>query len=84
LKILHNSLINIKLDNFIHLLLNLMHELGSQSAIIDTLTEDASDALAVALCHHYQMVNRLGSTKAGGSGWASFIKQNPARLLTKK
>lgn len=56
----------------------------TQSAIVDTLTEDASDALAVALCHHYQMINRVGTSKSGGSGWASFIKQNPARLLSKK
>jgi crossover junction endodeoxyribonuclease RuvC len=37
---------------------------------------DASDALAVALCHHYQN----GSTKAKSKSWDSFLKDNPGRL----
>lgn len=37
---------------------------------------DATDAVAVALCHHYQFGNR--STKT--SNWSSFIKENPGRL----
>ena len=40
---------------------------------------DASDALAVALCHHYQTVNGL---KAGGgsSSWKKFLADNPGRV----
>lgn len=37
---------------------------------------DASDALAVALCHHYQN----GSTKTKSKSWDSFLKDNPERL----
>ena len=40
---------------------------------------DATDALAIALCHHYQMSNPL----AGGSGktdWKKFIENNPDRI----
>lgn len=41
---------------------------------------DATDALAVALCHHFQgHQGPQGSTK-GGKGWESFIKQNPGRV----
>jgi crossover junction endodeoxyribonuclease RuvC len=37
---------------------------------------DASDALAVAVCHHYQN----GSAKAKVKSWGSFLKDNPGRL----
>ena len=39
---------------------------------------DATDGLAVALCHHYQSTSII----SGGSkkGWASFISQNPNRV----
>ena len=39
---------------------------------------DATDALAVAMCHYYQ-----GDTPGGGKrygSWESFLKQNPDRL----
>lgn len=41
---------------------------------------DATDALAVALCHHYQC-NPI-STKAakGMKGWEDFMKKNPGRI----
>ncbi len=44
---------------------------------------DATDALAVALCH-YQRHRRVGSKQngvAGHNSWASFIKANPNRVL---
>ncbi len=42
-----------------------------------SVTMDASDALAVALCH----VHRGGSTqKAHSKNWAAFIKENPDRI----
>jgi len=37
---------------------------------------DATDALAVALCHHYQN----GATKSKSKSWDSFLKDNPGRL----
>jgi crossover junction endodeoxyribonuclease RuvC len=56
---------------------------------------DASDALAVAVCHHFQD-RSIGSTDAaapsrpaGGtarkklSDWGDFIKQNPAKVRTR-
>ena len=44
---------------------------------------DATDALAVALCH-YQRRRRVGSKQNGSAahhGWTSFIKANPGRVL---
>lgn len=40
---------------------------------------DATDALAVAVCHHYQL--QLPSAVAGGAkSWKAFINQNPDRV----
>ncbi|WP_210757573.1 crossover junction endodeoxyribonuclease RuvC [Croceimicrobium hydrocarbonivorans] len=45
---------------------------------IETRYLDASDALAVALCHHYQASNPvLGGTKA--KNWEQFLRANPDR-----
>ena len=50
---------------------------------------DASDALAVALCHHYQTssVIQTASPKKGAAakakGWGDFIAKNPSRLRVK-
>lgn len=40
---------------------------------------DASDALAVAVCHHFQQQPLLHS-KSSSKGWDDFIKKNPARV----
>jgi crossover junction endodeoxyribonuclease RuvC len=40
---------------------------------------DASDALAVAVCHHYLTSNLLGKRKKNNS-WASFITENADRV----
>lgn len=40
---------------------------------------DATDALAVALCHHYQ-THTLSAPVKGLKGWDDFIKKNPGRL----
>ena len=37
---------------------------------------DATDALAVAICHHYQN----GSTTTKSKTWESFLKENPKRI----
>jgi len=41
---------------------------------------DATDALAVAVCHHYQSNSPLGKAGKGLKGWEDFLKQNPGRL----
>lgn len=41
---------------------------------------DATDALAVAVCHHFQSKSVLGKLPAGGKGWDEFIKNNPGRI----
>ncbi|AYA38837.1 crossover junction endodeoxyribonuclease RuvC [Hymenobacter oligotrophus] len=38
---------------------------------------DATDALAVALCHHYQKGNNV---KAGGKSWGKFLAENPDKM----
>lgn len=43
---------------------------------------DATDALAVAVCHYFQRAGT--SEKKSYSGWDSFVKQNPARKITKR
>ena len=40
---------------------------------------DATDALAVALCHHFQAGSPLRSSKSY-SGWSAFIKDNPGKI----
>lgn len=41
---------------------------------------DATDALAVALCHHYQTSSPLAKAGKGFKGWDDFILKNPARV----
>ncbi|MEJ6759385.1 MAG: crossover junction endodeoxyribonuclease RuvC [Flavobacteriales bacterium] len=50
---------------------------------------DASDALAVAICHHHQNsgvpspkhgTGKKTSSKGKSAGWSTFIQQNPERL----
>lgn len=40
---------------------------------------DATDALAVAVCHYYQSTSVLGKNKKYG-GWSQFINENPDRV----
>lgn len=44
---------------------------------------DASDALAVALCHHYQSRSPLGKMK-GLKNWGEFLAKNADRIVTNK
>lgn len=42
---------------------------------------DATDALAVALCHHFLTSSPMMQPSAGATkNWADFVKQNPARV----
>jgi len=40
---------------------------------------DATDALAIALCHHYQQSNPLAGV-GGKSDWKKFLENNPDRI----
>lgn len=43
---------------------------------------DATDALALAMCHFYQLTSPLTSTETASS-WAKFIEANPDRIKQK-
>ena len=40
---------------------------------------DATDALAIAMCHYYQLMSPLPDT-SGASSWEKFIANNPGRV----
>ncbi len=40
---------------------------------------DATDALAIALCHHYERLNPLAGAKGKG-GWEEFLREHPERI----
>lgn len=42
---------------------------------------DATDALAVALCHHYQTSSPLGKKEKGFKGWDDFLAKNEHRIV---
>ena len=48
-----------------------------------TMTDDASDALAVAICHHYQVSGPMGKVSGSGQGWKAFLRENPNRVIKK-
>ncbi len=61
----------------------LQHILQLQATDIKYM--DASDALAVALCHHYQTSSPVPAktkpaSKAKAKGWGEFIAKNPGRV----
>jgi crossover junction endodeoxyribonuclease RuvC len=41
---------------------------------------DATDGLAVALCHSFQRTNTSGTASKSYSGWESFVKDNQKRV----
>jgi len=41
---------------------------------------DASDALAVALCHFYEAQSPLAALKKKDNSWEDFVRMNPARV----
>lgn len=41
---------------------------------------DATDALAVAVCHHFQTNTVLAKGAKGLKGWDEFVKKNPGRV----
>lgn len=44
---------------------------------------DASDALAVALCHHFQINSAVKTSRMALKGWDDFIAKNPGRVKAK-
>jgi len=44
---------------------------------------DATDALAVAMCHHYQTSSPVQKTTKGFKGWEDFIAKNNDRIIKK-
>lgn len=44
---------------------------------------DATDALAVAVCHHYQSGKPISLPASGAKGWAEFVQKNPGRVRKK-
>jgi len=42
---------------------------------------DATDALAVALCHHYATASAISPQKKSFKGWKDFIAANPDKLI---
>jgi crossover junction endodeoxyribonuclease RuvC len=44
---------------------------------------DATDALAVAVCHHFQARVASNNTAKKLKGWDDFIKNNPGRVIKK-
>ena len=42
---------------------------------------DASDALAVAICHYYQTRSVIPLSSAKVKGWDEFIAKNPSRII---
>lgn len=44
---------------------------------------DASDALAVALCHYYQVSSPIAQAAKGFSGWKDFVAKNPGKIVLK-
>ncbi len=41
---------------------------------------DATDALAVAVCHHFQQNSVLSATGSKVNGWKDFIAKNPGKI----
>jgi crossover junction endodeoxyribonuclease RuvC len=44
---------------------------------------DASDALAVALCHHFRDNSVLSGAGPKVKGWEDYLKKNPEKILTR-
>ncbi len=42
---------------------------------------DATDAIAIAICHNFMYNDKTGTTSDKFSGWGAFLKQNPDKKL---
>ncbi len=50
------------------------------SLTMENVSYDATDALAVAVCHHYQGSSGPQGIVKGLKGWEDFIKKNPNKV----
>jgi crossover junction endodeoxyribonuclease RuvC len=50
---------------------------------IETTQYDASDALAVALCHHFRDNSALSGQGPRLKNWEDYLKKNPGKILVK-
>ena len=47
---------------------------------LDAKLHDATDALGIAICHHFHNKNITSSVKGTQKGWGAFVNENPDRI----
>ena len=47
---------------------------------LDAKLHDATDALGIAICHHFHHKNLTSSVKGTQKGWGAFVNENPDRV----
>lgn len=47
---------------------------------LDGKLHDATDALGIAICHHFHNKNITSSVKGTQKGWGAFVNENPDRI----
>ena len=47
---------------------------------LDGKLHDATDALGIAICHHFHNKNISSSVKGTQKGWGAFVNENPDRI----
>ncbi len=47
---------------------------------LDTKMHDATDALGIAICHHFHHKNISSTMKGTKKGWGAFVTENPERI----
>ncbi len=47
---------------------------------LDAKLHDATDALGIAICHHFHNKNIISTIKGTKKGWGAFVTENPDRI----
>ena len=47
---------------------------------LDLKLFDATDALGIAICHHFHQNNLTSTMKGTQKGWGAFVSENPSRI----
>jgi crossover junction endodeoxyribonuclease RuvC len=47
---------------------------------LDDKMHDATDALGIAICHHFHNKNISSTLKGTKKGWGAFVTENPERI----
>jgi crossover junction endodeoxyribonuclease RuvC len=47
---------------------------------LDSKLFDATDALGIAICHHFHQNNLTSTMKGTKKGWGAFVSENPSRI----